>query len=208
MYTGQYPPPNALYIRAANFALKELTFSWSPVAPDCPLIHYNILASNCGSCPTTTNHTNITCTDVPINGSNCTFAVQTVVCGNLAGNASEPISITFYPQRAPRESLHPTENLSTHNSEHDLDTNVAPYTISIGLLTTALIICVVVSVVVIVIILTRNKITAAFAQSNREGSIIHAEPAHEDVTGPLPSVSTITTQENIAYGHVKTSTLK
>ena len=205
MYTGQYPPPNTLYIRAANFALKELTFSWSPIAPDCPAIHYNILASNCGSCPTTTNHTNVTCTDVPTNGSNCTFVVQTVSCGNVAGNASKPISITFYPQRVPTDHLYPTENLSTHNLEHSLDTNIAPYTISIGFLATALVICAVVSVIVIVIILTKSKITAAFAHSNREeGNInVHAEPTYEEVTGCLSSASVINTQDNIAYGHIK-----
>ena len=188
-------------MRAANFASKELTFSWSPVAPDCPAIHYNILASNCGSCPTTTNHTNVTCTEVPTNGSNCTFAVQTVVCGNLAGNASEPINITFYPQRVPIDCLYPTENLSTHNSEHNLNTNIASYTISTGFLTTALVICVMVSVIVTVTILTRNKITAAFAHLNREEGNMHAEPACEVITGPTLSVSTITTQDNVAYGY-------
>jgi hypothetical protein len=75
----------------ADFAVRQLTFSWSPVAPDCPAIHYNILASNCGSCPTTTNHTNVTCTDVPTNGNACRFALETVVCGHIIGNKSETI---------------------------------------------------------------------------------------------------------------------
>ena len=87
-------PPNNLHISIANFILKVFTFTWSPVGPDCPAIHYNILASNCGSCPTTTTHTNVTCTDVPINGSMCTFAVQSVVCGNIPGNSSDLITVT------------------------------------------------------------------------------------------------------------------
>ena len=34
------------------------------------------------------------------------------------------------------------------------------------------------------------------------------ESMYEDVTGPTPSVSAINTQDNIAYGHTQTSTLK
>ena len=47
---------------------------------------FNIQASNCGSCPTATRYTNVTCTDIPTDGSMCTFAVETVVCGNTTGN--------------------------------------------------------------------------------------------------------------------------
>ena len=85
------PPPKEMSLALVNFGSKEITFSWSPVAPDCSAIHYNILASNCGSCPSTTNHTNVTC-DVH-NGSLCTFAVQTVVCGNIIGNVSEHLTL-------------------------------------------------------------------------------------------------------------------
>ena len=62
---------------------------WNTTSPDCPSIHYNILASKCGSCPTTTNYTSVTCTDIPTDGSICTFAVQTVVCGNITGESSQ-----------------------------------------------------------------------------------------------------------------------
>ena len=67
------------------------TFNWNMRSPDCPgsAIHYNTLASNCGSCPTTTNHTNITCTDVPTDGSTCTFTIQTVICGIITGVVSQ-----------------------------------------------------------------------------------------------------------------------
>ena len=109
------------WISNLNLALRKLTFSWSPVAPDCPAIHYNVLALNCGSCPTTTNHTNATCTNVPINDSICTFAVQTVVCGNnITSNINDPINITLYTiestVRTPTDSLHSTKNQGTHNS--------------------------------------------------------------------------------------------
>ena len=91
---GHLSPPNKLYISTANFVSRRLRFSWSPVASGCPVIHYNILASNCGSCPTTTNHTNVTCTDVPTENSVCTFAIQTVLCGSLVGDKSDPVIVT------------------------------------------------------------------------------------------------------------------
>ena len=64
-------------------------FIWNAHSPGCSAIHYNILASNCGSCPTTTNHTNVTCTDVPTDGSTCTFAVQTILSGNITGESNQ-----------------------------------------------------------------------------------------------------------------------
>ena len=203
-YTGQYPPPNTLHISAANFISKELTFTWSSVAPDCPTIHYNILASNCGSCPTTTNHTNVACIDVSTNGSNCTLAVQTVACRNITGNISEPISIIFYPTKAYSDA---TESVGTHN----LDCNLRAHTASIGFLATALIISVVVSIIGITIVLTKSKIIAIFGRSNSEdeGSThvhVHAESSYEEVAVPSPSVrlSIISTQDNIAYGLTNT----
>ena len=83
-----FTAPNGLYISTIDISLRKLSFTWSPVAPDCSAIHYNILASNCGSCPTTTNHTTVTCTDVPVNSGVCTFAVQTVLCRNITGKTS------------------------------------------------------------------------------------------------------------------------
>ena len=86
------PPPDAISIALVDFGVKEITFSWSPVASDCPTVHNNILASNCGSCPTTTNQTCVTCTDIPTDNSMCTFAIQTVVCGNITSNMSKSLS--------------------------------------------------------------------------------------------------------------------
>ena len=78
-----------------NHASNKITFTWSPVAPTCPSLHYNILSTNCGSCPTTTTNTTVTCTDVPTDGSLCTFAVQTFVCGNVDGNFSDLIHVAL-----------------------------------------------------------------------------------------------------------------
>ena len=222
MHSGQFPPPNTLHTSAVNLDSSELTFSWSPVAPDCPAIHYNILASKCGSCPTTTNHTNVTCIDVPINGSTCTITVQTISCGNIAGNVSDPISITLYPERVPVDSPQPTENLSTQNSGTDttetmgvetMTPNTEAYAISIGSLGIALIASVVVFVMVIVIILRRTKVKmkAAIGSPHREErTTIHGDPMYEDVArfSSLSVGTIINTQDNVAYGHTKTSTPK
>ena len=82
-----------VHISAVDIGSRQLGFTWSPAAPNCLAIYYNILASNCGSCPTTTNHTTATCTDVPINGSMCLFMVQPVVCGYASGNSNYSLTI-------------------------------------------------------------------------------------------------------------------
>ena len=65
-FAAPYRPLQTPSMISIDLNSRYVSFAWSPVAPDCPAIHYNILASsNCGSCPTTTNHTNATCTDVP-----------------------------------------------------------------------------------------------------------------------------------------------
>jgi hypothetical protein len=67
----------------ADLESREITFNWTEIAPECPAIKYNIQASNCGSCPTTTNHTTVTCTKVPTNGGMymCMFTIKIVICG-------------------------------------------------------------------------------------------------------------------------------
>ena len=88
-YVDEYPPPEKLTLSLVNLGLKQIAFTWSPVAPNCHTIHYNILASNCGNCPTNTTETTVTCTDVPTDRSMCSFGVQTVIRGNITGNVSE-----------------------------------------------------------------------------------------------------------------------
>ena len=148
------PPPSELYLSTANFVSRGLTFRWSPVASDCPAIHYYIQTSHCGICPTTTNHTSVSCTDVPIDGSACIFAVQTVVCGNLVSNLSDPINTTTLLER--------------RNTDTCTCTNTA-YVVVTSSLAVALITSVVVFVTTIVVILRRSNanIKAALDLYNR-----------------------------------------
>ena len=91
MYAVSLPPPYGVSWMATRPG--QITFDWSPVAPNCSAIHYNILALNCGNCPTVTANTTITCVDVPTDGSVCTFALETVICGNITGSKSDPVYV-------------------------------------------------------------------------------------------------------------------
>ena len=177
---GHLSPPNKHFISTANFVSRHLTFSWSPVAPDCPAVHYNILASNCGSCPTTTNHTNVTCTDIYVqtDGSTCIFALQTVIGERIIGNTSDPLVVST--ASAACTCIIPTSSLAA-----------------------ALVIVVVISITVVVITSVRSKakIKAALEQPNIAERVIHMNPMYEDVAGPLSSASAINTKDNVAYGH-------
>ena len=84
---------------------RTIFFTWSLFKiSTCSAIPY-FLASNCGSCPTTTNYTNVTCTNVPSDATQCTLAVIPTICGgippeliilldiNLKGNINLPLRI-------------------------------------------------------------------------------------------------------------------
>ena len=74
----------------------QMTFSWNPVRlSSCQAEHYTINSTNCGNCPTTTNVTTATCTDLPISDESvCRFSVQSVICSDVVG-AMNNITITL-----------------------------------------------------------------------------------------------------------------
>ena len=78
----------------------QLSFNWcsDPLvhtsSSDCPMTRFNIDTSNCGSCPTTTNHTTVTCTDVPTDGATCFLSIFPIVCGEVFGNLTT-VSLTL-----------------------------------------------------------------------------------------------------------------
>jgi hypothetical protein len=83
------------------------------------------------------------------------------------------------------------------------------YIISFSCLATALFVGAVASLTVITIFIKRSKAKtrAVSVQSNRAEGTTHNEPGYENVTlSPSPSVSAINTQDNVAYGHTRTST--
>ena len=168
---------------------------------------YDILASNCGSCPNTTNHTSVTCTDIPTNGSTCTLAIQTVVCIEdtdcITGNTSDSISVKVLNTR-------PSHDHDT--MEHVL--NDSMLIASVIFLVASLATCIAVSVTVIAYLLISNRariksIFDGFWQLNRSSSTTaDKEATYDDVTGSSPSVrlSVISTKHNVAYGQKLTVT--
>ena len=138
-----------------------------------------------------------------------------MVCGNITGNISDPLNITFYTTestvKTPNDSLHSTENQETHNSSTREMNNSAisrVYIISFSCLATALFVGAVTSFIVIAVFLKKSKakIRTVFEQSNRAESTTLRESDYENITlSPSPSVSAINTQDNVAYGHTRIS---
>ena len=57
----------------------HLFFTWSQAVSHCSPLRYFITTSNCGSCPNTTTHNNISCTNAPTDGSMCNITIQAEV---------------------------------------------------------------------------------------------------------------------------------
>ena len=139
-----------------------------------------------------------------------------MVCGNIAGNISDPLHITFYTTestaRTPNDSFHSTENQGTHNSSTteimgiNNSATSRVYIISFSCLATALFVGAVASLTVIAIFLKKSQVKNRTA-SNRAEETTQNESVYENATlSPLPSASAINTQDNVAYGHTRTST--
>ena len=88
------PTPSNIKL-AYNKGRLMLTWLPEPVFLSCPAVHYNINATNCGKCPDTTTSNNVTCIiDNTITlPQTCTLTLQSVVCGNVLGTYSEPVTV-------------------------------------------------------------------------------------------------------------------
>ena len=210
------PPPNEVKISTVHKSIREVTFSWSPVTYKCPIISYNILSSNCGSCPTTTNHTNVTCTDVRTVTTTCQFAVQSVVCGHIAGNTSDPVDITFFRATTMHASTTLLENQSTHNTDATEKSTLglhqsmvytdkstgSVYIVLIISLATGVIVNLVISITVIATILTRRKADINLQLTHSTGG--GRTQMNEGITCDSLSASAVKTEDNISYGNKHT----
>ena len=185
MVQGPFPPPNTLIISQADFVSRQITFTWSRVVTNCSNlinIHYRILASNCGSCPNTTNHTTVTCTDVPTKGGLCTFAVQAVVCGDFARNLSDVIRIAL--------------------KDSTCDSNNVGMSVLAGAIVSATILggtigaCI---TILTAITIQRKRKAKAHAPTCKQES---PDRQYEDVSLKQTSSAVIDTRNNVAYGQV------
>ena len=202
-------PPSNLHVSHIDIGLIQLTFAWSPVAPDCSTVHYNILASNCGSCPPTTNYTNVTCANIPTAGSMCTFAVRTVVCGNITGSKNSSISILVL------NTLTSRSNNVTEWTSIDVI-----HFASIGFLAVSLVVSIVVITTIVIVVLIRLKRNTNVQQRERswtdtytdviqiqrcrerkDSNVQKGEIMYEEVYDIIPDFATLSFKQNVAYGH-------
>ena len=94
LYIEPFPPPTDIELVESNDT--HLRLSWKKVSSNCSSIRYQIVASNCGECPHTTLTNEATCignyTQLR-NNQQCSFAVKTVVCDDIAGAASSSVYV-------------------------------------------------------------------------------------------------------------------
>ena len=93
IHSDPLPPPTNVQLVDVNS--EQLVFNWSSVESNCSTLQYSI-ESDCGTC-TNTEMTLATCSvDLSaITYDMCNFAIQSVVCGNVSGILSDPLSITM-----------------------------------------------------------------------------------------------------------------
>ena len=88
-------------IRVKDAKPKQMIFTWNDSEiiqqthsfSDFNSIVYNIIVSNCGTCPNSTTSLSATCVYFIADGSVCSFALQAVVCGNRFSPISDPVNI-------------------------------------------------------------------------------------------------------------------
>ena len=181
-FTDVFSLPSYVFVSRTDFISKELTFHWSPVAPECPTITYNTIASNCGKCPSFTNNNTIICTDVPTNGSMCTFAIRIVFCRGTTGNLSNTIQVILNQDSG---------NYSQYMCTGAFITAVLLGGVIIGTICASSF--TVVCVTITIMRLRRSKVSIQHNSTGRQ---------YEDVKlKQSPSVSDdIDTRKNVAYG--------
>ena len=137
-----------------------------------------------------------------------------MVCGNITGNASDPVRTTLYdtePMMTSTGILHITETEERTKNSQTTETvvgmqSMVVYLVSISSLATALIVCVAIFTTVVVVISKKSKakIKAALESSNKAEEPTQMESVYyEEITGPVRAIDT---QDNIAYSITKTST--
>ena len=171
-------------------SLSDINFNWNTNFPGCSAIHYNILASNCGSCPTTTNHTNVTCTDRPTDGSVCAFVIQPVVCSKIIGEPSHQVLLSN--ENTNVSGKHVLKLLlitGNYDICHTGSSRYSPTLISTICLGVALAICLIIGLITVTILLIRSK-------SKVRTVIVNTTDKAEASTTQTPRIHT---KKNMAY---------
>ena len=181
---------------------QNVTFQWNPNLSDCPAVHYNILTSNCGSCPTNTTQTKVSCTGVPVvnvddNEAPCIFALQTVLCENIFGYTSDFI----YVQLIKKDSNIITDNKwSTTSSGEDMNGYIAAVTLAC-LFAIFMTISIAAAAVILSICLFKcNTKTLTALELAANSRVLQSDKSDVDVK--LHTMENIFPEENVAYGHI------
>ena len=181
----QMESPSTIYTSLVDRDSRQITFTWSPVSPNCHAVLYNIQASNCGSCPTTTNHTTVTCTDIPTDVDICMFAVQAIICGNIHRNFSDVIHIAL-----------------KNNTQFNCNSNNIGRSVFTGAIVSATLLGGIIGACVTIlstITIQRKRKAQAHATTSKQES---PDCQYEDVNLKQTSSVVIDTRKNVAYGHV------
>ena len=88
------PPPADIQLRKAS--QDQLVFTWTPGVESCQAVRYIINSTNCGSCPSTTDSTFITCENLNLTSIKrvCSLNIRTVVCDDLIDENGRTLQIT------------------------------------------------------------------------------------------------------------------
>ena len=88
------PPPSHLQLVKVN--KNELVFTWEPYnrTGSCPSLYYEPL-SNCSECAATSDYAKCRTSIITSDAKVCSFAIRTVVCGNIVGTKSETMNIVL-----------------------------------------------------------------------------------------------------------------
>jgi hypothetical protein len=91
-FIDPYPTPS--YIQLANVNGKDLMFTWESNNPTsgCSSLYYESL-TNCSNCIMGSGSANCSISVITSIAKVCSFAIRSVVCGNIVGNKSETVNI-------------------------------------------------------------------------------------------------------------------
>ena len=73
----------------------RLFFNWRQAISHCSPLGYFVTTLNCGSCPNTTTHNNITCTNPPTDGSTCNITIRAEVHEDII---NDPQNFSIQPK--------------------------------------------------------------------------------------------------------------
>ena len=194
-------PPATISVNDDQY--RQLTFSWDD--QQCDRVNHNIIAFNCGDCPATSISTSVTCTDVPRDGTLCRFAVQRVMCGNIAGNVSGPVIVKLKGKSINYFTLY-MYVLKSYYFHLLGDLFSVPQVISLLAvsLTGVVAIFVIYTITTLTIIVIQARRKASHQTHDLRGRVNNAprqerEEAMYEQVNTRKSPANIQTQENVAY---------